>query len=106
MKYPTLEDNLVKIKIISEFEENWDGISADPIPDFMIDMMNEILPKLKIQPEIFPIPYGTIQFEYERDDKYLEFEILIKKENTLSVFEFNRDSDIENIYEIKATLMK
>lgn len=76
-KSPTLDENLKKLEIISKLESGWNYYYADPIPTSMIDIMKDMLPKLKIQPEIFPLACGSIQFEYEKDNgDYLEFKML------------------------------
>lgn len=76
-KSPTLDENLKKLETISKLESGWNCYCADPIPTFMIDIMKDMLSKLKIQPEIFPLECGSIQFEYEKDNgDYLEFKIL------------------------------
>jgi hypothetical protein len=76
---PTLKGNMNKLDEILEMEANWDGYGANPFPLKHIQICKKILNNLSIQPDIFPTGRDSIQFEYENDEHYLEFEIFLDR---------------------------
>lgn len=71
-----LNKNLSKLDIFQNFEENWNGYESVTFSFEFIQKIKNILYFLPKQPQMFPISYGNIQFEYElKDGSYLEFEI-------------------------------
>jgi hypothetical protein len=70
------DENLKKLHDIGELRSNWDGYNAPGFDNALIKKAQDIIKKLKVQPEMFPIPGGAIQFEYEKaTGDYLEIEI-------------------------------
>ena len=74
------EENLNKLKDIKDHtrEKGWNCYDAEPIPDIILSRSIDILNDLNEdhQPNfIAPTGRSTIQFEYEDDSVYLEFEI-------------------------------
>lgn len=98
----TLEYNLKRINEMYKFKEGWDGYDADPIPKEILDLTKNLLKRIKIQPEVFPVATGRVQLEYEKGNNYLEIELC---ENSLSLFMLNeKDKDsfsIKSYYEFK-----
>lgn len=95
------ELNLLKLQQINRLPENWNGYGSEPIPTRLIEICTEIIPKLEIQPSVFPTARDSIQFEYEKSNgDYLEFELYIEK---VEVFfqsnfeEFNKTYTYEEI---------
>jgi len=71
--------NIAKINNLRDFKENWNGYNAEKFTKELCDFAISIINKLEYQPEIFPTGRSSIQFEYERDNGYLEFEIYSPK---------------------------
>lgn len=74
------EENLNTLESIRSHtsESNWNCYDAKPIPDIVLSRSIDILNELNEdhQPNfIAPTGRSTIQFEYENDSVYLEFEI-------------------------------
>ena len=87
-----LEKNIQKIQSFSEFDEDWNGYSASAFDHSLIQKAVEIIKGLPIQPEVFPVSSGEIQFEFEEDDgRYLE--LLISNSEQIEVFLVNVDGE-------------
>lgn len=71
----TQEEALEKLDWIAAFSEGWDGYDALPIPRRVVNRAQAILRQLVAIPFVSATPDGTIQFEFEDDHGYLEFEI-------------------------------
>ena len=107
-----LSRNQIKLKAISELQDNWDGYGAAPLVNSVIIDANDFLLKLLKQPEIFPTADGTIQMEYEKDNgDYLEIqfsdkptcEVYMSKNRTENYFTIERTPEnfnglINNFY--------
>ena len=73
-----LETNLQKINRFRRLNQTgWNGYNAEPISTSVIRYAGRLVIALgKRQPEVFPVPNGSIQLEYEnKDGSYLEFEV-------------------------------
>jgi|GEM_PF-3325590 len=76
----TLEQPLHKLeKLIKSFKVlkyGWNGDSAKPIPEVVIENSQEILLAIQSElPEVYPTGRESIQFEYDKGEKSLEIEI-------------------------------
>lgn len=92
--------NIEKLNLIANFEENWNGYNAPKFDSALIDKAKEFIQQISFQPEVFPIPGGAIQFEYNKDNgEYLELEISL--DTIVSVFQI-KESGEEREYEIKS----
>ena len=88
-----LNNNLDRLRDISEFGEDWNGYGAVPIPRIVIEEVRNIILNLEEQPEIFPTADKSIQLEYELPDKsYLEIEV---SENRITAMQIPQE-DYEN----------
>lgn len=67
--------NKQKIKKFSQFNKNWDGYNAQIISENVIRKSLKLLTMITFQPQVYPTPRGSIQFEYYNEDDYLEIEI-------------------------------
>lgn len=82
----TLEDSLATLHDISLLEKNWDGYGSDPFSKKLVESVVDIVKELPVQPEIFPTGRGSIQIEYDSEDKsYFEAEIFIDHVSILEV---------------------
>lgn len=71
-----LEENIEKLIEFSKFENNWAGYNAEKFTQGLIKKVENIIKKLKYQPNIFPTGSGSIQLEYYKDDyNFLEMEV-------------------------------
>lgn len=74
--------NLNRLNDFSTFEENWDDYNASKINKYIIYHAEKLINNIDhdLQPEIFPMKNGSIQFEWGEEDKdsniYLELELL------------------------------
>lgn len=75
------EETLKSLSTLSSFvslKKGWNGYGAEPLDRELIEFCRALVSNLPQdrQPDIFPTPRGTIQFEYEKDDgSYLEIEV-------------------------------
>lgn len=87
----TLEDSIKTLNNIRALRPNWNEDGADAFTPELINRVEDIVKKLKIQPYIFPTQNDSIQLEYEFDKDYLEFEIF---ENTMiKVFNYHFNNE-------------
>lgn len=94
------QENLRKLEQISLLADNWDGNGAKAFDKQLIAKVKDLIGVLDIQPEIFPLSYGSIQMEYEKeDDSYLEIEINLN--DTWDVFELNENGE-ESAFSVAA----
>lgn len=87
-----MQENLRKLEQISLLADNWDGNGSKAFDKQLIAKVKDLIGVLDVQPEIFPLSYGSIQMEYEKeDDSYLEIEINLN--DTWDVFELNENGE-------------
>lgn len=67
--------NLNKLKRCEELSDGWSGENSKTIDSNILSKAKYLIGILAIQPDIYPTPRGTIQFEYYKNNNYLEFEI-------------------------------
>ena len=84
--------NLAKLKEISELDDNWDGNGAKSFSRDFINYIKEVVMHLDIQPNIFPLYNGNIQFEAHNGDCSIEIEI---NENNMVVADIIDENDNE-----------
>lgn len=94
------ENNLNKLKEIENLKDNWNGNGAKPFNDYYINYIKLIIENIDedLQPEIFPIADGNIQFEWEFSNLYLEMIIINDRKFKLFYADGNteKDPDFEN----------
>lgn len=79
-----------KLSRIEQLTENWNGYGAVPISKEVIANTRRLLGFLAVKPEVFPVPDGSIQIEYDRKDgAYLE--IHVENENNYSSYRVDSD---------------
>lgn len=94
------QENLRKLEQISLLADNWDGNGSKAFDKQLIAKVKDLIGVLDVQPEIFPLSYGSIQMEYEKeDDSYLEIEINLN--DTWDVFELNENGE-ESAFSVAA----
>lgn len=92
------QENLRKLEQISLLADNWDGNGSKAFDKQLIAKVKDLIGVLDVQPEIFPLSYGSIQMEYEKeDDSYLEIEINLN--DTWDAFEVNENGE-ESLFSI------
>ncbi len=69
-----------KISELAQLTENWDSYGSPPIQPAAIEQASEALSCLSFinlpPPQIFPVPGGGLQLEFEWDERELEIEFL------------------------------
>ena len=95
-----MQENLRKLEQISLLTDNWNENGAKAFDKQLIAKVKDLIGVLDVQPEIFPLSYGSIQMEYEKeDDSYLEIEINLN--DTWDVFELNENGE-ESAFSVAA----
>lgn len=67
--------NIKKVNSYNNLIEDWNGYGGASIPRIVIEHALAALPNLNRQPHVSPTSRGTIQFDYENGDNFLEAEI-------------------------------
>lgn len=103
-------ENLNRLYDIKQLDANWNGYEGQQISRTAIDMAENIIKNVCIQPLIFPTGRNSIQMQYELADRsYLEFEIFEEKIVCMKVpkrvyerasFEVFVDVDMERLNKI------
>lgn len=76
----TLLDNIEKLREISSLEDGWSGPDSSAIGERVLAMAKNIVQQICHQPVIYPTGRGTIQMQFEQEDRsYLELEIFEEK---------------------------
>lgn len=83
---PSQDENFRTLMQFGSLSDEW----IDPISNDLIKLVQGIIMAVNIQPEIFPVPNGNIQLEYDIDDKYLEFELF--EDSHMQVLEMDGDT--------------
>ena len=96
------QDNLKKLVQISELEDNWNGNGASGFSKELVSHVRSIITMLKIQPEVFPTAYNTLQLEYDKPNGD-HMEIDIQSEKVAEVFEINSQGE-EKLFSIEPNI--
>ena len=59
-----LDKNLAAVSGYADLKENWYGSGEVPFDEHVITVAKAVLSKLKVQPEVFPVRDGSIQFDF------------------------------------------
>jgi hypothetical protein len=87
-----------KLEELRKLEENWNENGANPFDVDLIRICKKIVAELPVVPEIYPTACSSVQFEYETEDKYLEFEIYLNHtEVYMCVGDEEAEYDIEHV---------
>jgi hypothetical protein len=71
-----LKLNKQKLYSFNSLKFNWNGYEGEVINDEVIKIVEKLITKLEIQPQIFPTGRGSIQIEYYKNEENLiEIEI-------------------------------
>lgn len=69
-----------KISELTQLQENWDSYGSPPIQPSAIEQASESLKYLSVlhlpHPQIFPVPGGGLQIEFQQEGRELEIEFL------------------------------
>ena len=68
-------ENLSLLDSFFKLAKNWNGYGADPLSEKAINNAKKAIVGLRLQPEIFPVADGSVQFEYDRNKSHLEIQI-------------------------------
>lgn len=90
------------LSAIEALEDNWNDNSASKFCKALILQAKQIIDDFpsEFEIEIFPTARDSIQFEYETDDIYLEFELF---ETDSSVYFSNHEKTLLDLDHIKTT---
>jgi hypothetical protein len=71
--------NLELLDEFKNFKKDWNNNLADPFNEDLIEKCKILITIINIQPKIYPTARDSIQFEYNHNENYLEFEIFDNK---------------------------
>lgn len=72
--------NMDMLYHIRNLDDGWNGYGSERINDKVIDIAENIIKNIYIQPSVYPTGRNSIQMQYELEDRsYLEFEIFEEK---------------------------
>lgn len=98
MKRITEQDKLNILEKLNSFVdlnyEGWNGYDAEPITSFVIEHSKEVLNYFDYAPEVFPLSYNGVQFEWENSEYYIELEVRADKSYHLYC-EYNTEGFID-----------
>ena len=82
--------SIEKLQSFLKFPDNWNGYGASHFSEEYLRYVKCLLEQIPEKAEVFPIPDGRVQFEFDKDDgAYLELEI--NSDDTIDVFEIRAD---------------
>ena len=82
-----IADSIKRLDEIAALQANWNGNGASAFSKAIIDMAQELVSSLSVQPIILPTGQESIQMEYEKENgDYLEFELF--ESGRLKVFTY------------------
>lgn len=91
-----LSENQKLIKSFKDLKQNWSGHNEKPIPEEIIISALGSIPKLLVQPEVFPATDSSIQFDFTNFETFeLEVNIELKK-----IIIYSSVKNVENTSEI------
>ena len=70
-----------KLQEIANYNDNWDGEGAVEFPISVIILVSGILNSSGLEPEIVPCKNGTIQVNYQYNNKKLSFDVSLDATN-------------------------
>jgi antitoxin YefM len=95
---PVREYNDKKLESIRSLKDNWNGNGAPAFPGTLLDKVEVLLERLRIQPEIFPTALCTIQLEYDNSRRdHMEIEISEGNIAEIFIVRFNGEEIAETI---------
>lgn len=82
--------SIAKLRSFLNLPDNWNGYGARPFSKGYVKYAEYLLRRIPYTAEVFPIPDGRVQFEFDKDDgAYLEFEI--NDDYSIGVLEMHPD---------------
>jgi len=98
-----MNSNKKKVLSFKSLPTNWNLHGASPVSEMVVNKACQLLLLLGVyQPQVFPTARNTVQFEYETDKGYLEFEI---SEDSIQYFkelgELEEEGSVESMDEVK-----
>ncbi|PAF35562.1 hypothetical protein CHH58_16020 [Terribacillus saccharophilus] len=89
-------ENVQLINSFRNLKYDWNNNGAEPFRSGLLDITIDLVKRLDVQPDVFPTARDSIQFEYEDDEIYLEFEIF---EDRAEIFVDNNGNEYEEVIE-------
>lgn len=91
---PTQDENRAALAEMYDLDPDW----FNPIDRDLLAKAEGLIYALNIQPEIFPVPNGHIQFEYDTEDgRYMELELFPDKKVRMMVTQ-NTSKPIHDVF--------
>ena len=91
---PTQEENLTALAEMYDLDADW----FDPIDRDLLAKTEGMIYALNVQPEIFPVPNGHIQLEYDTEDgRYMELELFPDRQVRMIVMQ-NTSKPIHKVF--------
>lgn len=83
------QENVQRLDDISRLKENWNGYGAKSFPADLILKCKNIAAGLNIEMDVYQTGRQSIQFQYDKDGDYLEFEVF--QDYTIAMYVPKRD---------------
>lgn len=94
-----------KIKSFYELKKDWNDNGADPIESEIITNALFLDEKIPIKTDVFPTARHSIQFEFEKNGYYLEFELM--RSDNVTMFKIVKNKETTELFKLdKAGLEK
>lgn len=97
--------NVQKLEDIGKLPDNWNGYGARKFAPSLINKCREIAKNLPIEMTVYPTGRQSIQFQYDKNENYLELEVyedhtfclcmLLKMLHISCAIVFGRDDDLQ-----------
>lgn len=100
----TKQENIQRLDDISRLKENWNGYGAKAFPVDLILKCKNIASGLDMEMDIYQTGRQSIQFQYDKNGDYLEFEVFLNR--TIAMYVPKRDYSKAEIYNISEDNMK
>lgn len=85
----TKQENIQRLDDISRLKENWNGYGAKAFPADLILKCKNIASGLDMEMDIYQTGRQSIQFQYDKNGDYLEFEVFLNR--TIAMYVPKRD---------------
>lgn len=85
----TKQENIQRLDDIANLKGNWNGYGAKAFPADLISKCKNIAAGLDLEMDVYQTGRQSIQFQYDENGNYLEFEVF--QDHTIAMYVPKRD---------------
>ena len=85
----TKQENIQRLDDIANLKGNWNGYGAKAFPPGLISKCKSIVSGLDLEMDVYQTGRRSIQFQYDKNGNYLEFEVF--QDHTIAMYVPARD---------------